>query len=560
MQKLWWHGKVAYQIYPKSFKDSNGDGIGDIPGIISKLDYLKELGIDIIWLCPVYDSPFVDNGYDISDYKNIASVFGTMQDFDELLSKANSLGIKIIMDLVVNHCSSEHRLFRQALKDPYGPEAKYFYFVKGKNGQVPDNLRSYFGGSVWEKVPGQDDLYYLHYFAKQQPDLNWNNRELRQKVYDMINWWLDKGIAGFRVDAIMNVAKDPNFNGLPPDDKDGMCAANKMTAKLADQAIAILKELKKETFDRHQAFTVAEAFGLNPEIMENFVGEKACFSTIFDFTARENFEKFPGYYAYPKADIKLYRDSNFKMQELVNKVGFVAPILENHDEPRSVSFYLDQKQQTPDGAKALATAFMFLKGIPFIYQGQELGMTNTHFNDISEIDDLNSKDEYKKCLNHGMTEEEALDCINRQSRDHGRTPMLWDSSLNAGFSTGKPWLKVHQDYLTLNVEKQLKDPDSTLNYYKKLIALRKSPEFAECFTYGDFIKGDTSDPDVICYLRKTEQLTIKVIASFKDENIALHNENNAQILLSSNEYNLIDGNSLRIKALSAVVLKIAENN
>lgn len=248
MQKKWWHGKVFYQIYPKSFKDSNGDGIGDIRGIIEKLDYIKALGVDLIWISPIYVSPFVDQGYDIADYQNIDPIFGSMQDFDELLEKAKALNLGIIMDLVINHCSSEHKWFKKALADPKSPERNYFYFRKGKEGHEPDNLRSYFGGSVWEKVRGEDDLYYLHYFAKEQPDLNWYNEDLRHKLFEMINWWLDKGIAGFRVDAIMNIVKDLNFPGLPKDSgSDGRCAVNQMTARLASKVGPFLQEMNEKT-------------------------------------------------------------------------------------------------------------------------------------------------------------------------------------------------------------------------------------------------------------------------------------------------------------------------
>lgn len=556
MKLNWWHGKIAYQIYPKSFKDSNGDGIGDLQGIISKLDYLKELGVDIIWLSPIYVSPFVDNGYDIADYRNIAPVFGTMEDFDELLAKAKKLDLHIILDLVVNHCSSEHELFKKALKNPQGEEASYFYFAKGKDGKTPDNLRSYFGGSVWEKVEGYDDLYYLHYYAKEQPDLNWNNPVLVKKVYDMINWWLDKGISGFRVDAIMNVAKDLSFPGLPADDIDGLCAANKMTGKLTYRIPKMLNDLKANTFDKYNALTVAEAFGVSDEVLPKLYGDNGCFSTLFDFSARELYESLPGYYAFPHSTVKHYRDHNFSTQKKVGLSGFICPILENHDEPRSVSLYLKPHQQNANGAKALATAFMFLRGLPFIFQGQELGMTNTHFDSLDEFKDLLSHDEYKKCLAHGLTEEQALDALNNHARDNARTPMLWDDSANAGFSTGTPWMKVHQDYRSLNVESQKKDKNSVLNYYKKLTALRKSEDLLNCFTYGRFEEIDLHSDEVIAYTRADDQHKVGIFCNFEDRNLEIQLSDGEELLLQSSDTVSITDNKLVIGPCAAAVVKL----
>ncbi len=556
MKLNWWHGKIAYQIYPKSFKDSNGDGIGDLKGIITKLEYLKDLGVDIIWLSPIYVSPFVDNGYDIADYRNIAPVFGSMEDFDELLAKAKKLDLHIILDLVVNHCSSEHELFKKALKNPEGEEASYFYFVKGKDGKTPDNLRSYFGGSVWEKVEGYDDLYYLHYYAKEQPDLNWNNPVLVQKVYDMINWWLDKGISGFRVDAIMNVAKDLSFPGLPADDIDGLCAANKMTGKLTPKVPAMLNELKKNTFDKYNALTVAEAFGVKDEVLPKLYGENGCFSTLFDFSARELYESLPGYYAFPHSTVKHYRDHNFATQKKVGQTGFICPILENHDEPRSVSLYLKPHQQNADGAKSLATAFMFLRGLPFIFQGQELGMTNTHFDSLDEFKDLLSVDEYKKCLAHGLTDAQALEALNNHARDNARTPMLWDDSDNAGFSTGTPWMKVHQDYKKLNVKTQLQDPSSVLNYYKKLTALRKRDDLLECFTYGRFDEIDMHSDEVIAYSRTSDDKKIGIFANFKDEVLEISLSENDELLLQSSDNVCIKDHKLVLGPCSAAVVNL----
>lgn len=549
----WWHGKVAYQIYPRSFKDSNGDGIGDLRGITSKLDHLKALGIDIIWLSPIYASPMVDNGYDISDYRAINPEFGTMKDFDEMLSEMKKRGMHLIMDLVVNHCSSEHAAFKKALADPEGPEAKYFYFRKGKNGLPPDNLRSYFGGSVWEKVPGHENYYYLHYFAKQQPDLNWYNPDLRERVYDMVNFWLDKGVDGFRIDAIMNVAKDTAFPGLPPDAVgDGMAEAKVMTAMHAAEVPGILKEFRDRCIKPHDALTVGEAFGLNDEILPEIYGSDGIFSSVFDFTVREIFENAKGYYDYPMGSVKMYRDANFKGQLDAQKTGFASPITENHDEPRAVSLYLPPKLQNAQGARALAVAFMFMRGLPFIYEGQEIGMTNTDFKSKDEFRDLVAAEEYTKALDHGLSPQEALKTVALQSRDNARTPMLWDDTMNAGFTTGTPWIRMHQDFKTLNVKAQEQDPTSVLNCYRDLIKLRKDPRFAEIMIYGLFIPMQSSDDEVLAYKRKLSAGEITVIS-----NLSLHDTQfdlKGKILYQTGKAEFKDG-KLLLGSGSAVVLK-----
>ncbi len=557
MNQKWWHGKTAYQIYPKSFCDSNGDGIGDLRGIISKLDYLQELGVELVWLSPIFKSPFVDQGYDIADYQDIDPVFGTMADFDELLAQAKARGIDIILDLVINHCSNEHEWFKKACADPSCEEAKYFYLVKGKNGRVPDNLRSYFGGSVWEPLPGHEgeDLYYLHYFAKAQPDLNWYYEPLRHKLFDMINFWLDKGVAGFRVDAIMNIAKDLTFPGLPADGPDGMCSANQMTAKLSDQAANFLFEMNDHTFKPHDAISVAEAFGVNTDSLGNYIGDNGFFSTIFDFSARELNEKYPAYYRYRPVSIAKWRDTIFASQERVNDIGFMCPIFENHDEPRGVSYYLPRHAQTPEGAKAFAAVLLLLRGMPFIYQGQEIGMTNTQFNSIYEFDDVNAKDNYKTALEAGLTERQALDILNLESRDNARTPMLWSDEKNAGFSSAAiTWLKVHQDYKTLNVASQRHDPKSVFSFYKTLIALKKQPEYKELLTYGRF-KGLTPNADyVVPYMRELNGKHLYVIANFEDSAVSYDLPSASKIVVASNDAIKLEGTKVTLPAVSAVVV------
>ena len=474
MEKKWWHDKVAYQIYPKSFLDTNGDGIGDLAGILSKLDYLKGLGIDILWLSPIYPSPFADQGYDISDYYGIARQFGTMEQFDELLAQAKKRDMHIIMDLVINHCSNEHEWFRKALADPEGEYADYFYFRRGKNGNPPSNLRSYFGGSCWEPVPGTDK-YYFHMFAKEQPDLNWENPVVRQKLYDMVNWWLDKGLAGFRIDAIINIKKDLSFPDYPADGPDGLAMCTQMVDSVEGVG-DFLADLKAHTFARHDAFTVAEVFNMKPEKLRCFIGDDGYFSTMFDFSAHILSTGAHGWYDAPDIDFTQWRDVIFRSQEETQEIGFKANIIENHDEPRGVSRFLPDYARNPMGKKMLGTVSLLLRGIPFIYQGQEIGMTNAHWGSIGEFNDINTKDQYRVALDAGLTEQQALAACEKMSRDNARTPMQWDSSPNAGFTTGTPWLKVNDNYPEINVAAQENDPDSVLNYYRRLTALRKSPE------------------------------------------------------------------------------------
>ena len=352
MKKKWWHDKVAYQIYPKSFLDTNGDGIGDLGGIISKLDYLKELGIDIIWLSPIYKSPFVDQGYDIAE--------------------AKKRDMYIIMDLVINHCSDQHEWFQKALADPEGEYADYFYFRKGKNGNPPSNYRSYFGGSCWEPVPGTD-LYYLHMFAKEQPDLNWENPVVRKKLYEMVNWWLEKGLAGFRIDAIINIKKDLTFSDLDPDGPDGLANCWRMVENVDGVGI-FLEDLKKHTFQKYDAFTVGEVFNMKEGELADFIGENGHFSTIFDFSAHILSEGEHGWYDAPPVDFKEWRKAISDSQLRVQTCGLEANIIENHDEPRGVSRFLPDYAQNPAGTKMLGTVSILLRGIPFIYQGQEIGM------------------------------------------------------------------------------------------------------------------------------------------------------------------------------------------
>ncbi len=533
MQKKWWHDKVAYQIYPKSFCDTNGDGIGDLRGIISKLDYLKELGVDIIWLSPIYKSPFVDQGYDISDYYAIAEEFGTMEEFDELLAEAKKRDMYLIMDLVVNHCSDKHEWFQKALADPDGPYADYFYFRKGKNGNPPSNYRSYFGGNCWEPVPGSDK-YYFHMFAKEQPDLNWENPKLREEIYRMINWWLDKGLAGFRIDAIINIKKDLAFPDMEPDGDDGLASCWRMVENV-EGVDALLEDLKNHTFAKKDAFTVGEVFNIGVEDLPDFIGENGHFSTIFDFSAHMLSDGEHGWYDAPPISFDAWKKAITDSQMRVQNVGFEANIIENHDEPRGVSRFLPDYAQNADGAKMLGTVSVLLRGIPFIYQGQEIGMQNARFNSVDEFDDISTKDQYRVAREAGLSDAEALAVCSVMSRDNARTPMQWKDAPQAGFTSGTPWLKVNDNYPVINVEKEEGQPDSVLHYYRKLIALRKSGEYRELFTYGKFEPAYENADHVMAYYRILQGRRVLVAANFGTDTIELDWEVPAKKVLLSNK-------------------------
>ena len=533
MQKKWWHDKVAYQIYPKSFCDTNGDGIGDLRGIISKLDYLKELGVDIIWLSPIYKSPFVDQGYDISDYYAIAEEFGTMEEFDELLAEAKKRDMYLIMDLVVNHCSDKHEWFQKALADPDGPYADYFYFRKGKNGNPPSNYRSYFGGNCWEPVPGSDK-YYFHMFAKEQPDLNWENPKLREEIYRMINWWLDKGLAGFRIDAIINIKKDLAFPDMEPDGDDGLASCWRMVENV-EGVDALLEDLKNHTFAKKDAFTVGEVFNIGVEDLPDFIGENGHFSTIFDFSAYILSDGEHGWYDAPPISFDAWKKAITDSQMRVQNVGFEANIIENHDEPRGVSRFLPDYAQNADGAKMLGTVSVLLRGIPFIYQGQEIGMQNARWNSVDEFDDISTKDQYRMAREAGLSDAEALAVCSVMSRDNARTPMQWKDAPQAGFTSGTPWLKVNDNYPVINVEKEEGQLDSVLHYYRKLIALRKSGEYRELFTYGKFEPAYENADHVMAYYRILQGRRVLVAANFGTDTIELDWEVPAKKVLLSNK-------------------------
>lgn len=516
MKKKWWHDKVAYQIYPKSFKDGNGDGIGDLRGIIEKLDYLQELGVGIVWISPIYQSPFVDQGYDISDYYAIDPAFGTMDDMDELLAEAKKRDIKIVMDLVVNHCSDQHEWFQEALKDPFGEYGKYFYIKEGKDGNPPCNWRSYFGGSVWEKLPGYDNLFYLHMFAKEQPDLNWENPKLRQEIYKMIRWWLEKGIAGFRLDAIINIKKDIRFQDFPADREDGMCSGAAML-KEAKGVHEFLQEMKREAFAPYEAFTIGELFDFRPEEMERYIGEEGCFESIFDFAPHMLGGSGKGWFDRKKVTPDEFRDAIYHSKEVSQEIGMMANIIENHDEPRGVSRYLPEGEVNETSKKMLAGISLMTFGLPFLYQGQEIGMENKQFKNIEEVDDISTLDEFRVARENGLSEEEALRLIAGMSRDNARTPMQWSGDIHAGFSNAAPWLAENENYREINVAEQTGREDSVWNFYKELIALRKNPEYSETIVYGRQVPALMELTDFMGFYRKGADKTLLVLANYQKE-------------------------------------------
>lgn len=555
MKKQWWHEKTAYQIYPKSFYDSNGDGIGDLRGIINKLDYLKDLGVDIVWLSPIYCSPFADQGYDISDYYNIDPRFGTMDDMDELLAEAKKRDMYILMDLVVNHCSDEHEWFQKAIKDPDGEYGRYFYIEEGRNGEPPCNWRSYFGGSVWDKLPGSDK-YYLHMFHKKQPDLNWENEKLREEIYKMMNWWLDKGLAGFRIDAIINIKKALPFKDYEPDRDDGMAACTKMLEE-AQGVMVYLKEMRDKTFKLHNSFTVGEVFDEKEEELPDFIGDDGCFSSMFDFNETVFGQSSLGWYDNSLITPDDYRNCCFNSQKKSEGVGFLSNIIENHDEPRGVSRYIPMGDCNDTSKKLLATVYFMLKGLPFIYQGQEIGMENTVFNSIDEVDDISTIDEYNVAVREGKTPREALSIVNYYSRDNARTPFQWDRSENAGFTNGKPWLSVNPKYKEINLEAQIDDDSSVFSHYKKLIRLRKNPEYKDTIIYGKFEEAFSDRHNIMAYYRKGEKQTLLILANFQREEQTLKLPGKIKAVLINNYEDInLDGDNIILKNYQAVVLEV----
>lgn len=554
-KKKWWQDKVAYQIYPKSFYDTNGDGIGDLPGIIEKLDYLKELGVDIVWLSPCYRSPLADQGYDISDYYDIDPRFGTMEDMDRLIAEAKKRDMYIVMDLVVNHCSDEHEWFKKACKDPDGKYGRFFYLRDKEDGKLPTNWRSYFGGSVWEDLPGTNKQY-LHVFHKKQPDLNWENPELREEVYKNINWWLDKGLGGFRIDAIINIKKALPMHDYEPDREDGLCSINKMLEE-ASGIGEFLGEMRDRTFKPHDAFSVGEVFNAKDEELPDFIGNNGYFSSMFDFNETIFGGSEKGWYDCKEITPDDYKRCCFETQAKMGDFGFVSNIIENHDEPRGVSHYIPGGDCCDTSKKMLAALNFMLRGLPFIYQGQELGMENIPFKSIDEVDDISTLDEYKVALDAGLTPEAALKAVARRSRDNARTPMQWTGEENAGFTAGTPWLRVNSNYTAINVEKETIDPNSVLNFYKKLIALRKDPEYKETVVYGALEPFMEDRHNLMAYYRKGDK-TLLVVGNYQwdEQEITLPSECK-KVLINNYPDMVLDGNSVKLHGYQVLVVELA---
>lgn len=509
MKQVWWKEAVAYQIYPRSFMDSNGDGIGDINGVISKLDYLKDLGVDLIWLSPVYQSPNDDNGYDISDYRAIMPEFGTMENFDLLLEEVHCRGMKLIMDLVINHTSDEHPWFIESRSSRDNPYRDYYIWHEGKNGKEPNNWASIFGGSAWE-YDEQTHAYYLHVFSKKQPDLNWENSNVRKSLYDMINWWLDKGIDGFRIDAISHIKKVPGFPDVPnPENKK---YAPSFEGHMNREGIhEFLAELKQETFAKYDIVTVGEANGVTVDDAHLWVGEQeGKFNMVFQFEHLDLWGKSIS----DGLDIHALKRTLTKWQKGLERNGWNALFLENHDQPRSVSTWGNDQAYRRESAKCLATLYFLMQGTPFIYQGQEIGMTNVQFDSIEDYNDVSCKNLYADERENGKSHEEIMKIIWKNGRDNSRTPMQWNDKENAGFTSGKPWLKVNPNYKEVNVERELANPNSIYHYYRQLIQLRKE---LPVLIYGSYDLILEDHDQIYAYVRTLEDQKVIVITNLFHE-------------------------------------------
>ena len=541
MERKWWHSSVVYQIYPRSFNDSNGDGIGDINGIREKLDYLKELGIDVIWLSPVYKSPNDDNGYDISDYCDIMDEFGTMDDMEKLLKEANEKGIKILMDLVVNHTSDEHKWFIEAKKSKDNKFRDYYIWRDPVNGHEPNNLGSCFSGSAWQ-YDESTDQYYLHLFSKKQPDLNWENENVRNEVYKMMNFWIDKGIGGFRMDVIDLIGKVP----------DEMITGN--GPKLHDY----LQEMNKAALEGHDLLTVGETWGATPEIAKLYSNPKRKeLSMVFQFEhigldqieGKEKWDVKP-------LDLLDLKKVLSKWQTELEGEGWNSLFWNNHDLPRIVSRWGNDKEYRVESAKMLATLLHGMKGTPYIYQGEELGMTNVRFEDINEYNDIETLNMYKDRISKGYSHDEIMASIYAKGRDNARTPMQWDSTENAGFTTGNPWLAVNKNYKFINAEDCLQDKDSIFYHYKKLIDIRKHND---TIIYGDYKLLLPEDKNVFAYSRKLNGDKIVVVCNFYDKEVNLNFKedfNNVEILLSNYKDSSILMKDLKLRPYEAIMYRV----
>lgn len=513
MNKSWWKEAVAYQVYPRSFNDTNNDGIGDLPGVIEKLDYLKDLGIDIIWLSPMYKSPNDDNGYDISDYQDIMDEFGTMEDFDRLLKGVHDRGMKLILDLVVNHTSDEHPWFIESKSSKENPKRDWYIWADPKDdGSEPNNWESIFNGSTWQ-FDETTNQYYFHLFSKKQPDLNWDNPEVRESVFNMMNWWFEKGIDGFRVDAITHIKKTFEAGDLPV--PEGKKYAPAFDVDMNQPGIHNwLQEMKDESLSQYDIMTVGEANGVTPDNAEEWVGEdKGKFNMIFQFEHLGLWSTGDSQF-----DVKSYKEVLNRWQKRLEGIGWNALFIENHDQPRRVSTWGNDKDYWFESATSHAVVYFLQQGTPFIYQGQEIGMTNYPFESIETFNDVAVRNEYKIVKEQGGDVDQLLDKYRMENRDNSRTPMQWNDSTNGGFTEGKPWFPVNPNYRDINVAHQLEDEHSVLNFYKKLIQLKKSHEI---YTYGQFDLIDAENENVFAYTRQLEGKTVVVAGNLTDKQSSL---------------------------------------
>lgn len=551
MKRNWWKEAVAYQVYPRSFNDSNGDGIGDLPGLIEKLDYLENLGIDVIWLSPMYPSPNDDNGYDISDYKGIMSEFGTMNDFDQLLSSIHQRGMKLILDLVVNHTSDEHPWFIESKSSKTNAKRDWYIWADPKpDGSEPNNWESIFNGSTWE-FDESTKQYYFHLFSKKQPDLNWENPDVRQAVFEMMNWWFEKGIDGFRVDAITHIKKNFEAGDLPV--PDGKKFAPAFDVDMNQPGIQEwLQEMKDKSLSRYDIMTVGEANGVTPNDAEEWVGEEnRKFNMIFQFEHLGLWST-----GDTKFDVKSYKQVLNRWQKQLENVGWNALFIENHDQPRRVSTWGDDKNYWYESATSHATAYFLQQGTPFIYQGQEIGMTNYPFESIESFNDVAVKTEYQIVKKEGGDVNQLLDKYKMENRDNARTPMQWNNSINAGFTTGKPWFHVNPNYTEINVKQQLNDKFSILSYYKALIQLKKSDLI---YTYGKFNMVDAENKQVFAYTRTFKNNTVLIVANLTNEVSELNlpfELDISSVDIKLHNYHLNDINLDHIKPYESFVVEI----
>lgn len=513
MNKNWWKEVVAYQVYPRSFNDSNNDGIGDLPGVIEKLDYFKDLGIDVIWLSPMYKSPNDDNGYDISDYQDIMDEFGTMEDFDCLLKGVHDRGMKLILDLVVNHTSDEHPWFIESKSSKDNPKRDWYIWADPKDdGSEPNNWESIFNGSTWQ-FDETTNQYYFHLFSKKQPDLNWDNPEVRESVFNMMNWWFEKGIDGFRVDAITHIKKTFEAGDLPV--PEGKKYAPAFDVDMNQPGIQNwLQEMKDESLSQYDIMTVGEANGVNPDNAEEWVGEdKGKFNMIFQFEHLGLWSTGDSQF-----DVKSYKEVLNRWQKRLEGIGWNALFIENHDQPRRVSTWGNDKYYWFESATSHAVVYFLQQGTPFIYQGQEIGMTNYPFESIETFNDVAVRNEYQIVKEQGGDVDQLLDKYRMENRDNSRTPMQWNNSTNGGFTEGKPWFPVNPNYRDINVAHQLEDEHSVLNFYKKLIQLKKSHDI---YMYGQFDLIDAENENVFAYTRQLEGKTVVVAGNLTDKQSSL---------------------------------------